>query len=220
MSASESTTYDVHVADIAPQTTQEHLNEFFSFCGKIAALDFDAATQRATIRFEKPGAAKTALMLNGGALDGAHLAVTSPIAHDHPEPDSHHSGIEQTDKPRSAIAAEYLARGYTLSDQVLQKAIAIDNEKGISKRFLEYFWSIDKTVGEKTLGREQTISGALQEGVKHAEERARQVDQQRGISTKATDVGTLVLCLLSRILTSFDLISTTPAHYPRRGARK
>ena len=183
------TTYDVHVSSLSPATTEAHLHEFFSFCGKITSLHFDPATHAATIRFEKPGAAKTALMLNGGALDGAHLAVTSPVPHDHPEPDTHHPrDIEQTDKPRSAIAAEYLARGYTLSDQILQKAIAIDHEKGISKRFLEYFHAIDRTVGERALGKDQTVSGAVVEGVKHAGERARQVDEQRGLSTKATDV--------------------------------
>ena len=187
-----SETYDVHVSAIAPQTTEQHLTEFFSFCGKIASLSFDPAAHSAVIRFEKPGAAKTALMLNGGALDGAHLSVTSPVPHDHP--DEHHPSsptpehIEQTDKPRSAIAAEYLARGYTLSDQILQKAIAIDSERGISKRFLEYFHAIDKTVGEKALGKEQTVSGAVVAGVQHAGERAKQVDEQRGISTKAGDV--------------------------------
>ena len=146
-----SATYDVHVSAIAPQTTEQHLTEFFSFCGKITSLSFDPAAHSAIIRFEKPGAAKTALMLNGGALDGAHLSVTSPVPHDHP--DDHHPSsptpehIEQTDKPRSAIAAEYLARGYTLSDQILQRAIELDKQHGISNKFLNYFHSIDSTLG-------------------------------------------------------------------------
>lgn len=45
------------------------------------------------------------------------------------------------------VAAEYLARGYTLSDQILQRAIEIDNEKGISTHFLSYIQSLDSTLG-------------------------------------------------------------------------
>ena len=46
-----------------------------------------------------------------------------------------------------AVAAEYLARGYTLSDQVLQRAIELDKEHGISGRFLSYIQSLDTTLG-------------------------------------------------------------------------
>lgn len=65
-----------------------------------------------TISFEKPSAAKTALMLNGGTLDGAHLNVTSDTVHPD-EPDTHGEhqaetaahhdshGIDQTDKPKA-----------------------------------------------------------------------------------------------------------------------
>lgn len=66
------------------------------------------------------------LQLNGGSLDGAHLAVTSDTVHEDEEHDgSEH--IEQSDKPRAGIVAEYLARGYTLSDQILQRAIEVDS---------------------------------------------------------------------------------------------
>ena len=43
--------------------------------------------------------------------------------------------IPQDEKPRSRIVAEYLAHGYALSDNALQKAIALDNKHGISARF-------------------------------------------------------------------------------------
>lgn len=136
-------------------------------------------------------------MLNGGALDGAALSVSSPTEHADPadagSPHHHHGHIDQTDKPRSAIAAEYLVRGYVLSDNILQRAIELDTQRGISKRFLDYFHSIDKTVGEKALGKEQTITGALGETVRQASERARTIDEQKGISTKATDVSTRFL---------------------------
>ncbi|PSS37035.1 hypothetical protein PHLCEN_2v1074 [Hermanssonia centrifuga] len=186
MSAS---TYDVHVANIAPQTTEHHLHDFFTFCGKITTVHFDPTTHSATIHFEKSSAAKTALMLNGGTLDGEQLSVTSPTDH---QDDVHHDQypelpIDQTDKPRAGIAAEYLARGYKLSDQVLQRAIEIDSQKGISTKFLSYIQSLDSTLGQKALGPQQTISGALTEKVKQGHERAMTLDQEKGISAKAGD---------------------------------
>ena len=77
------------------------------FCGKIGSIDFDESSKSATIHFEKAQAAKTALMLNGGTLDGSHLSVTSDsVHHDTPEEESaaiHHpeDGVDQTDKPRA-----------------------------------------------------------------------------------------------------------------------
>ena len=103
------------------------------------------------IHFEKASAAKTALMLNGGTLDGAHLSVTSPTEHPDEDPAAHahhHGGPpDQADKPRAGIAAEYLARGYTLSDQILQRAIELDQQHGISNRFLSYIQGLDTTLG-------------------------------------------------------------------------
>lgn len=49
--------------------------------------------------------------------------------------DEYHHDIEQEDKPRSRIIAEYLAQGYTISDQAIQKAIALDQKHGFSSRF-------------------------------------------------------------------------------------
>ena len=43
-------------------------------------------------------------------------------------------------------------------------------------------------MGEKALGKEQTVTGALTETVRQAGERAKQVDEQKGYSVKATDV--------------------------------
>lgn len=43
------------------------------------------------------------------------------------------------DKPRSAIIAEYLAHGYVLSDAALERAIKMDQQYGISTRFLSFF---------------------------------------------------------------------------------
>ncbi|EMD39698.1 hypothetical protein CERSUDRAFT_103687 [Gelatoporia subvermispora B] len=181
--------YPIHVSNISPATTEQHLADFFTFCGKITTISFEPERHTATIHFEKPSAAKTALMLNGGTLDGAHLEVTSDVVHpDHDESQAHHGGPpEQSDKPRAGIAAEYLARGYTLSDQVLQRAIELDQKNGISNRFLSYIQSLDTKLGEKTLGPEKTISGKVQETLTSATQQARTIDEQKGISKQASD---------------------------------
>lgn len=179
-------TYDVHVSGISPSTTEQHLLDFFTFCGKIEKIDFHTDTKSAVIHFEKASAAKTALMLNGGTLDGSHLTVSSPT--EHPDDEAHHDGpIDQSDKPRAGIAAEYLAKGYKLSDTILQRAIEIDSQKGISSRFLSYIQSLDTTLGQKALGPDQKISTMMGEKLAQAQEQARTIDQQKGISSKAGD---------------------------------
>ncbi|KAJ7246413.1 hypothetical protein C8J57DRAFT_1360429 [Mycena rebaudengoi] len=182
--------HSVQVSNIASTTTEAHLHDFFTFCGKIESIDFKGTT--ATIHFEKSSAAKTALMLNGGTLDGASLTVHSEKEYEddaHGEDSGHH--IEQSDKPRAGIAAEYLAKGYVLSDTILNRAIEIDSKQGISKRFLSYLQSLDSTVGAKALGPDQTISGkvtsTVTSTVSAATQQAKSIDEQRGISKTATD---------------------------------
>ncbi|KAH9829648.1 uncharacterized protein C8Q71DRAFT_789338 [Rhodofomes roseus] len=182
-------TYTVQVSNLSPSTTQEHLHEFFSFCGKISSIEHDAGKQAATVHFEKSSAAKTALMLNGGSLDGSTLTVTSENEHTDERPTSAGEGahIEQSDKPRAAIAAEYLAKGYQLHDHILQRAIELDNKHGISSRFLNYMKSIDGTLGQKVVGQDKTISGHVQEKVAQATQQAKALDEQKGYSKQASD---------------------------------
>jgi hypothetical protein len=91
-------------------------------------------------------------------LDGSHLTVTSESEEDPNEDETSHQEtttreaeeVEQSDKPRAGsvfpssdvrlglwflivflpfiVAAEYIAKGYVLSDQVLHRAIELDSE--------------------------------------------------------------------------------------------
>lgn len=61
-------------------------------------------------------------------------------------------------------------------------------KQGISKRFLDYFHSIDTSLGARALGPDQTISGKVQSTVHAAAEQAKSVDEQRGFSKVAHDV--------------------------------
>jgi hypothetical protein len=169
------------------------LDDFFTFCGKIESIDYNEKEHTAVIAFEKASAAKTALMLNGGALDGNHLSVTSDTVHLDEDKAHHDHPIDQSDKPRAGIAAEMLAKGYKLGDDILHRAIDIDKKQGISQRFLSYFHSLDKTIGEKALGPEKTVSGKVQETVSSASQQARSIDEQKGISKVANDYYTMAI---------------------------
>ena len=127
------------------------------------------------------------------------------------------------------VAAEYLAKGYKLSDHILQRAIEIDStcsadselkassnpttdKQGISKKFLSYMSDLDKSVGQSALGPHQTISGKVQSSLKEAHTRVKSVDEQKGYSKLAQEVRifyfplswltrtTLVLCESPRFI--------------------
>ncbi|KDQ08303.1 hypothetical protein BOTBODRAFT_179937 [Botryobasidium botryosum FD-172 SS1] len=183
--------FTVTVSNLAPTTSKETLHDFFSFCGKIDNIDLKGS--EAVITFDKASAAKTAVMLNGGTLDGANINVNSDVPEDHVDDHTTHREGEHhidqagspsvSDKPRAGIAAEYLAKGYLLSDQILNKAIEIDNKQGISTRFLAYIKSLDKQVGERAIGTGQTISGTAQTKLQEAQVQA----EQKGYIKQATD---------------------------------
>ncbi|KAG8761266.1 hypothetical protein FRC14_005553 [Serendipita sp. 396] len=191
-------TFPVRVQQLSPTSSEKSIHDFFSFCGRIASIQFDASTHTATINFEKIQAAKTALMLNGGALDGATIHVSSDsVADEHHDDTTTHgvagsaapegSAYEQHDKPRAGIAAELLAKGYVLSETILGKAIEIDHKQGISTRFLNYIRGLDKTIGEKIGGPETTVSGKAKEVYAQGHAQARSIDETHGISKQAGD---------------------------------
>ncbi|KAJ5666986.1 hypothetical protein N7462_011395 [Penicillium macrosclerotiorum] len=150
----------VHVSGIAPTTTEKEVRDFFSFCGKITTLSItpvssDADAQKsASVTFEKEAAAKTALLLDQTQLgsssvhveaaqnidDLAGASATNAAA---TEKEEEHD-IAQEDKPRSRIFAEYLAHGYVVSDNAIQKAIALDQKHGFSSKFTTALGNFDK----------------------------------------------------------------------------
>lgn len=137
----------VHVDNISTKTTQDEIKSFFSFCGKISDISVkptDENSQSATVTFEKAAAAKTALLLDNTQLGPNSVHVTASKSIDELAGDKaasaeeakdgdHH--IEQEEKPRARIVAEYLAHGYTISDKAIEQALALDKQHGISTRF-------------------------------------------------------------------------------------
>lgn len=153
----------VHVKGISHETTEKEVKDFFSFCGKITNLSITpvsgeaSAEKSATVTFEKETAAKTALLLDNTQLGKSQVHVSSASSIDQvakqagastttaaQAADDH---IPQEEKPRSRIIAEYLAHGYTISDNIVQKAINVDKEKGYSTQFTSALSNFDSKFG-------------------------------------------------------------------------
>jgi len=167
----------VQVANIAHNTEDKEIKDFFSFCGKITDIDVktEGTTKSATVTFEKATAAKTALLLNHTKLGDNEISVTGSHIHDesgsssppykqNQERDS--DEITQEEKPRSRILAEYLAHGYVVADAGLKKAIDLDEKHGVSARFVETLTNLDKKY--------------------HATDRAKTADQSYGITERVS----------------------------------
>lgn len=73
--------------------------------------------------------------------------------------------IAQEDKPRSRIFAEYLAHGYVMSDKAIERALALDQQHGVSNRFTTALTQFDQKY--------------------KASEKAQAVDQKYGLSARA-----------------------------------
>jgi RNA recognition motif-containing protein len=154
----------VYVKNISAETSEKEIKEFFSFCGKITTIDVKGAgaTKEATVTFEKPTAAKTALLLDHTQLGSTQVSVSSD---DTSEEDTYtHNGerdtdeITQEEKPRSRIIAEYLAHGYVISDTAAQRAIDLDQKHGVSSRFMQTLQRLDSKykATDKARGVDQT----------------------------------------------------------------
>ncbi|KAF1999981.1 RNA-binding protein Vip1 [Amniculicola lignicola CBS 123094] len=192
----------IHVEGISSKTNEDEVKSFFSFCGKIQSISVTPThndTQSAAVTFEKPAAAKTALLLDNTQLGPNsvkvtqaqsldELAVSKATSAEEAAKDDHH--IEQEEKPRSRIVAEYLAHGYTISDKAIEKALQFDQQNGVSNKFLATLKSFD----EKT----------------QATQKAHTIDSKFGITEKGLGVW--------RSATSyFDKVAGTPTGQKLRG---
>ena len=131
-------------------------------------------TQSANVTFEKETAAKTALLLDNTQLGPAQVHVTSVSSLEHAAAEKaagpgdtiqNEDHISQDDKPRSRVVAEYLAHGYVISDKAIERAIALDQQHGVSNRFLTALGNFDSKY--------------------KVSEKAGQVDQKYGVSATA-----------------------------------
>lgn len=171
----------VHVSGISSATSDKEVQDFFSFCGKIINISVTpvsseaGASKSASVTFEKEAAAKTALLLDQTQLGPSAVNVQAAqtledIAGSHgatasEAKDENNHDLEQEDKPKSRIIAEYLAHGYTVSDTAIQKAITLDQKHGFSNRFTSTLSNFDQKY--------------------HATDKARGFDESYKLSDKA-----------------------------------
>ncbi|KAI9887963.1 MAG: hypothetical protein M1823_000220 [Watsoniomyces obsoletus] len=173
----------VHVSNIASSTSEHQVRDFFSFCGKITSLSVTPSSadpdssKSATVTFEKETAAKTALLLDNTKLGDSHVKVEAGQGLDQlasgktatSGDDSKESGdIEQEDKPRSRILAEYIAHGYVIGDNALHRAIDLDKKHGFSNRFTSALANFDNktkaTDRAKAVDASYGVTGRAQAG--------------------------------------------------------
>jgi hypothetical protein len=132
-------------------------------------VEKDGDTKSATVTFEKPTAAKTALLLNNTQLGSNQISVTGSDHDETPETsgDTIKEGTEISpeDKPRARVLAEYIAHGYVIGDAAISKALDLDSKHKVSARFVNTLNALDAKF--------------------HATDRAKTADQSYGISARA-----------------------------------
>ncbi|PWW73609.1 hypothetical protein C7212DRAFT_359356 [Tuber magnatum] len=190
----------VHVSNISHDTSQQEVRDFFSFCGKITNLALTPsnsdpnATLSATVTYEREPAAKTALLLDGTKLGSNPVRVEAShsidelaqghLAHGDADQDHTKSSVQQEDKPKTAILAEYLSHGYVIGDSALQKGIEVDSKHGISNRFLSTLNSALHAVDSRV----------------HATDTAKSVDNQYHVSDRALEARNTLTTYFERAL--------------------
>lgn len=158
----------VLVSHVPKSISASKVEEFFAFCGSIKYVNAlsspDSKYNSFQIVFTSEKALDTALLLNDAELDGDSIIVTEEKLPEYNEPpsgaipgdldnkvqsdviktgDNSYDDISQEEKPKLAILAQLLASGYKLSDDLIDRAIKIDNEKGISSKFKSFLRDLD-----------------------------------------------------------------------------
>jgi len=161
-------------SDIPVSTDDSKIKEFFSFCGKVDTIDVISKTEKTKtvrVKFASQSAVSTATLLNGAELNGGTIHVKAENASlekanaaDFESTNNSTSGvIPQEEKPKSTIAAEYLANGYVLSDNLIQKAVEFDKKHDISSRFKSFLQGIDNKYHFQAKGQEVNAKLGLDE---------------------------------------------------------
>ncbi|KAI8357307.1 hypothetical protein EDC96DRAFT_514881 [Choanephora cucurbitarum] len=145
----------VIVKNIALDSTEQTVKEFFLFCGKIKEFELkvdedDEKHQVALIHFERESAAKTAALLSNALIGDSHIVAAPYFDVPSIEGDRAVDGSEnpesQETKPKSRIAAEILANGYMLQDHVVAKGLEYDNKYNVSSRLTGFLSTLQSNV--------------------------------------------------------------------------
>ncbi|KAG0166818.1 hypothetical protein DFQ30_006759 [Apophysomyces sp. BC1015] len=110
--------------------------------------DDDGEHQVALISFERESAAKTASLLSNALIDECHIVAAPYFESTTSTETADHDAAETTQeaKPKSRIAAEILANGYVLQDQIVAKGLEYDSKYSLSSRLTGYLSMIQSNV--------------------------------------------------------------------------
>ncbi|PJF19203.1 hypothetical protein PSACC_00985 [Paramicrosporidium saccamoebae] len=116
------------VTNIASQTTEEALRDFFAFCGDISMLHLyttAAGSKEAVVKFDTPAAASTACLLNNALIDGNNIKVEPLPVTETPQP----SNSPQSDAPTNA---SYSSMFTAWATAVANKVKSVDEQYQVS----------------------------------------------------------------------------------------
>jgi RNA recognition motif-containing protein len=151
------------VHNIAPETTEVQLREFFSYCGDISAVAFHPPNPTtgditATVLFVHGESVDIAELLSGAAINGFIIGVqrgtqTSPIQ----EPEKRFSAVGAVE---GLSASGLLRGGKEIISSIQDKALALDQKYGVRKRVVEGA----KAVGRTAVGAANYVMGRTDKG--------------------------------------------------------
>ncbi|KAL1924424.1 uncharacterized protein VTP21DRAFT_4078 [Calcarisporiella thermophila] len=173
----------VVVTNISPSASEKTVKDFFLFCGKIKEFELqkdESGKQTALVWFEREAAAKTACMLNNAMIVDTNCTVKPFFEGAAPSsPDASSSsgaeGNDQESKAKTHVMVDILAAGYQLQEQIVARAVEVDQKYSVSTRVGAYFKKLQEIA--KNLDDKYKVSETVQQ-------RATQLDEKYKVQDK------------------------------------
>lgn len=186
----------VIVNNIAPQTSEVTISEFFSFCGKIVALKVQPVDDvlQAVITFESPTAAKTSLLLTNALINDKPIQVslapeefinTSNTTEPNPNIVNKAHEVPADQRSTTSVIASILAAGYKLNDDALAAAREFDAKLNFTQTASELAQGAKEKIVE--LDSNLGLSEKLKNVTNVVVEKGKILDQQYHVSQRASE---------------------------------
>jgi hypothetical protein len=205
----------VFVSNISPNATEKTVSDFFSFCGRIIKLTLRKDTssegvQEAVVIFETDSAAKTALLLTNALIVDRPITVVPYTPSTDPEPQQPTTQepasitnrtftAPDSERSKTSVVASLLAAGYILGTDSVAQARDFDEKHMISLQI--------KVGAEQVKAKANELDKALHitetaTAIKTVTlEKAKEVDEKFGITSKANQAAEAVKQQASAIAT-------------------
>ncbi|XP_061340575.1 binding partner of ACD11 1-like [Gastrolobium bilobum] len=178
----------VKVSNISSGVTQQELEEFLTFPGKIEYIEMQSdkgSSQVAYVTFSNPDGAETAVLLSGAVMAGQ--SITIALAPDYALPASAASTLQTANETKNADTAEsglrkaedvvssMLAKGFILGKDALNRAKAFDEKHHFTSTATAKVVSLDQKVG---------ISEKISAGTTLVNDKVKEMDEKLQVSEK------------------------------------